>query len=160
MKNQYEVRGDTTAIYCESPEGLVEVYIDTEDLPLLLEKNWTWRCYYKTSNHMYCYGAQNTALHRFLMKPPKGAIVDHEDRNPLNNRRNKLSVVSSSESNRNRSVFKNNTSGYPGVTLNRKSGKWKSVLRINGKEMFLGYFEDVNDAIAIRKEAEAEYWGK
>lgn len=51
-------------------------------------------------------------LHRMIMKPPKGFIVDHIDGNGLNNTRENLRVVSHSENQRNRRHLRTNSQSY------------------------------------------------
>ena len=49
-------------------------------------------------------------------------------------------------------------SGYPGVTFHNSSKQWQARIRIGGgKEVYLGIRRNVNDAIALRKEAEKKY---
>lgn len=59
-------------------------------------------------------------LHRFLMTPPKGMVVDHINRNPLDNRRENLRICTHSQnimnSNRKGSL------GFIGVTKHGVSG--------------------------------------
>lgn len=35
--------------------------------------------------------------------------------------------------------------------------KWQALIRVESRFINLGYFEDINDAIAARKEAEIKY---
>jgi len=54
----------------------------------------------------------------------------------------------------NRRIPKNNTSGYAGVYFHKGNRKWKARICMNGKWVELGGFDDIKDAIRIRKEAE------
>lgn len=47
-------------------------------------------------------------------------------------------------------------SGVPGVTWHKQTGKWRARIKRNGKEISLGFFENLEDAICARKEAEAQ----
>ncbi len=47
----------------------------------------------------------------------------------------------------------NNTSGYPGVTI--QHGKWSVSICVNKYRYRLGAYDDLEDAIAVRKKAEA-----
>ena len=158
MKNDYKIEGDTTIIYCRYKDETVECYIDTSDLPLLMSKNWTWRAVDNGSKTLYVFG-NNLALHRFLMTAEKGSIIDHIDRNGLNNRRkSNLRVVTPTESVRNRMLFKNSTSGHPGVNWSAQYRKWKARIRVDGKDVYLGRFDTLEEAIRARKEGEEKYW--
>lgn len=57
----------------------------------------------------------------------------------------------------NRGDFKNNTSGYKGVSWDNKNKKWKAQIAINKKDIYLGEFININEAIKARKEAEEKY---
>lgn len=46
----------------------------------------------------------------------------------------------------------NNTSGYPGVTRAKK--KWRASVSYQGKRYILGYFYEIEDAIAARMDAQ------
>lgn len=54
----------------------------------------------------------------------------------------------------------NNTSGYKGVCWDKSKNKWISQIQVNKKNIRLGYFTNIEDAIKARKEAEEKYWVK
>lgn len=58
----------------------------------------------------------------------------------------------------NKRLYENNTSGHKGVSKRKKTGKWKSYIRVKGKLITLGEYEDIQDAINARKQAEKLYW--
>jgi hypothetical protein len=111
MKNQYQVRGDVTAIFLRQPDGsTAETLIDTADLPLLMATSCMW-CLAVNLTHGSTYviaslkhapGLWKTVyLHRFLLEPPAGLQVDHINRNSLDNRRANLRVVTASKNRQN-----------------------------------------------------------
>ena len=51
---------------------------------------------------------------------------------------------------------KNNTSGVRGVFRNKRRQKWQAQIKFQGKNRFLGYFDDLADAAEARREAEQE----
>lgn len=53
-----------------------------------------------------------------------------------------------------RKMQTNNTSGHTGVYWNGQRKKWSAEIRIEGKKRYLGSFENVEDAINARQEAE------
>lgn len=53
---------------------------------------------------------------------------------------------------------KNNTSGHKGVSWNKSHQKWQAYIGIHGKTIKLGYFDNIEDAIRVREEAEQEYF--
>jgi len=76
--------------------------------------------------------------------------VDHIDHNPTNNALSNLRAVTHQENNKNISLAKNNTSGFTGVSWNKKDKRWQAKVQINKKTIFVGGFvnaEEANDAI-------------
>lgn len=55
---------------------------------------------------------------------------------------------------------KNNTSGHKGVFWESNQGKWRAVISFQKKRHHLGYFDDIEKAIEVRKDAELKYFGK
>jgi hypothetical protein len=88
---------------------------------------------------------------------PEGYEVDHIDGCRTNNKLENLRVVTSAENGKNKAMPKNNTSGAVGVVWEKNAKKWRARISYKGREMSLGYFEDIEEAIRVRKEAEIEY---
>lgn len=84
--------------------------------------------------------------------------VDHKDTNTTNNKWDNLRVVTKSVNSRNRSVQKNNTSGVVGVSWHKARRKWQANIRVNGKQVSLGFFEYKEDAIFARMTAEKNFY--
>ncbi len=73
-------------------------------------------------------------------------MVDHWDRNPLNNQRDNLRYCTVGENNRNREKSPRNKTGYKGVTQT-KSGKFAAVIYAPiRKRVFLGTFDTAKEA--------------
>lgn len=53
-----------------------------------------------------------------------------------------------------------NTSGYKGVTWNKKRKKWQAQIQFKKKNYFLGYFDDKEEAYGARKAAEDQLFNK
>jgi hypothetical protein len=51
----------------------------------------------------------------------------------------------------------NNSSGVKGVMFLKSRGKWKAYIGFKGKQITLGYFEKLEDAVAARRLAEEKY---
>lgn len=84
-------------------------------------------------------------------------VIDHLDRDGCNNRFKNLRNVSRAENQRNQRMHKNNTSGTNGVSLNKKINKWIAHICDNSISIHLGAFDNIEDAIKIRKAAEVKY---
>lgn len=74
------------------------------------------------------------------------AEVDHINRNKADCRWANLRPACGSQNNYNKSLSRNNTSGFKGVTLKRSTGKWVASIRDNGRRIHLGTFEDPENA--------------
>jgi len=83
--------------------------------------------------------------------------VDHKDGNGLNNSPSNLRQVTPSQNNKNRKLPKNNTSGVIGVNYCSKTGKWQARIGANGRRVSLGYFDNLEDALRVRKMAESDF---
>lgn len=78
--------------------------------------------------------------------------IDHRDTNSLNNRWLNLREATRHQQMANRRTQSNNTSGYKGVGFNKKTGKWVSRIKVDGRVKFLGHFftpEDAHEAYKI-----------
>jgi hypothetical protein len=84
--------------------------------------------------------------------------VDHIDGNPLNNRIENLRVATYSENSRNQKKRKNNTTGYKGVSFNKKYKKYTASICLDGKVKALGSFNTPEEAYEIYKEAALKYY--
>ena len=88
---------------------------------------------------------------------PKGQI-DHINRNRSDNRIANLRDVSHKLNLQNKSKYSNNASGHSGVVWNKRASKWLARIAHNRKQIHLGYFNTIEEAISARKAAEKLYW--
>lgn len=90
---------------------------------------------------------KNWFIHKYIyeillnIKLEYGNIIDHINRNKLDNTRNNIRIVSFSENCRNRSKKPNASSKYIGVTYNKKSNIWQTSIIVN-KENFYAYYKN------------------
>lgn len=80
--------------------------------------------------------------------------IDHIDGNRGNNLLSNLRDVVSRENSKNQKLRKTNSSGVPGVSWNSRDHRWQAHISGNGKRIHLGYFTDLDSAVAARKAAE------
>lgn len=83
--------------------------------------------------------------------------IDHVNHIKTDNRIANLRCVSSQENNKNSSKRKDNTSGHVGVVWHKHLNKWQAQIKVNQKNIYLGLFEDLSEAIGARKQAEINY---
>lgn len=86
-------------------------------------------------------------LHNLALLPPPGVVVDHANRNPLDNRRCNLRRATRSQNNANR-VLPRGYTGLRGVHLGDRLGWYKAFITVNGKRKCLGVFKDKFEAAA------------
>jgi hypothetical protein len=90
---------------------------------------------------------------------PPETLFDHRDRDPLNNVRENLRVVSQSENLHNRGPQVNNTSGVKGVWT--RNGWHYAEIVVKGIKYRLGKYESLEEAKSVRDAAEKELvWGE
>ncbi len=85
-------------------------------------------------------------MHRVIMKAGKGIEVDHIDGNKLNNQRSNLRLATDCENKRNQKIYRNNTSGLKGVSWHKAHKKWTVQIGMNGRKVWLGQFDNREDA--------------
>jgi hypothetical protein len=86
--------------------------------------------------------------------------IDHRDGDATNNRWNNLRRATLSQNNANRRRPRQNTSGYKGVYLCRRSGKWRALIGSNGKVVYLGKFATPQAAHAAYLAAARKLFGE
>ncbi len=84
---------------------------------------------------------------------PSGQI-DHINGDTTDNRIENLRCVDNVENGRNRKVGINNTSGMMGVCWHKRRLAWQVSVKVNGKRNYYGYFDDIDEAQRVRKDAE------
>jgi hypothetical protein len=125
---------------------------------------WPW-CAMPSGSGFYAFRGGRSGeqkyiyLHRQLAGDPDGE-VDHINGNTLDCRMQNLRACTHQQNIANRRMQKNNTSGFVGVVWNRGRGKWQAQIKVTGKNLNLGLFDNIADAIAARVAAELKYFGQ
>lgn len=153
--NKFIIKDTYAIMLIESKTyGTKEVLIDIDKIDELSQIFWHVA---KAYNSYFCVvGWDKTVkkeikLHRYLTKCPSNLIVDHINRNPLDNRLKNLRCVSCSENQLNSSPRHNSLCQYKGIRL-RANGKYQARIMINKKEISIGHFNTLEDAIKARKQ--------
>lgn len=134
-----------------------EILIDRQDIDKTMKHSW---CISKTGYPVANINGRVTKLHRFILGLSVGeGIVDHKNGNPLDNRRENLRVCNAIENARNHGLNKNNISGMAGVSKTA-SGKWRARITVNRKEVRIGTYDTIVEAMEARREAERKYYGE
>ena len=93
---------------------------------------------------------QYIRMHNEIIGTQKNKETDHINRNKLDNRKDNLRIVTRSENSLNKDLQKNNTSGYKGISWNKKEKKWYSCIKINEKTVSLGRYKSIQGAWLAR----------
>lgn len=102
----------------------------------------------------------NEALHRTIMNPPEGMMIDHINGNTLDNRRDNLRICSNTQNQRNQQLSKRNTVGYKGVSWHQRHKKWIARIRVNNRLIHLGYYTDLIEGAKAYDVAAIKYYGE
>jgi hypothetical protein len=95
----------------------------------------------------------------FIENPDNKPFVDHIDNDKLNNNFNNLRWCTCQENNRNKSIQKNNTNKIKGVYFNKNANKYRAYIMIDGININLGYFKNIEDAKQARVQKVNEAFG-
>jgi hypothetical protein len=99
-------------------------------------------------------------MHREIMGAPKDLVVDHVDRDGLNNRRGNLRLCSAAENGRNTGSSARGTSKYKGVHWHKGARKWAAAIQYNKKVYHIGYFGDEVEAAEAYDKKAREFFGE
>lgn len=93
-------------------------------------------------------------MHRQIMAAPDRLVVDHLNRNGLDNQRANLRVCTPWENSGNTKLGRRNKTGEKGVYWNSKKQKYHAQVRAeDGKRYHLGYFDSLDEAAKAYKAA-------
>ena len=157
--NRYDLSGDYGVGYASNTNS--EFYFDLEDYDKI--KDYCWyesHSGYIESREKTEDGYKCIRMNRIVMDNPENKVVDHIKHNKLDNRKSYLRAIDECKNAINKSPYKNNTSGHVGIGFDTKSCKWRSSIRFKNKTIYLGLYDNIEDAIKARKEAEEKYFGE
>lgn len=154
-KNTYDLDGEYGVGYII--EGKV-FYFDKEDYNLIKDYYWNvFKGYVVSETNKQ---DVKTRMHRLIMNCiDKNLDVDHINHNTVDNRKENLRIVTRSQNQMNMQGRSNNTSGVAGVIFNKNANKWAVAIQKDNKRIHLGVFDNFDEAVKVRKEAEIKYFG-
>lgn len=85
-------------------------------------------------------------MHRFIVGDKPGFVIDHINRNSLDNRKENLRYVTISQNGWNTEKQKRNTTGFKGVRLDKRRNKFYPGITVNSQFFWGGYFDAAEDA--------------
>ena len=130
--------------------------IDDEDYPLIRDIKWF------ASYHYYKHEKKWPArvsgrnenktilLHRLITNAPDLIVVDHINRNPLDNRKCNLRLTTNDKNLVNRRIASHNKCGVKGVYFEKSRRKWVAHITFGKKRILIGRYADLKSAEAAR----------
>ena len=155
IKNKYNLNGEFGVGYASNTNK--EFYFDLDDFYKIKDYRWAER---PDGYLISMTTGENIRMHRLIMNVKRDFVVDHINHNTLDNRKENLRICNQHENSKNCIKHKNNTSGTSGVSLIKTSNRWRAYIYLNGKQINLGVYKNINDATKARKDAEIKYFGE
>lgn len=137
--------------------------VDDVDADLALVK---WYAYPVGRRGFYarrCVGTRErkwVKLHQVIAKRLGCELVDHKNRDGLDNRRENLRPATKRQNAANHGRNRNNASGYKGVSWCNRERKWRACIRVDYKRKSLGYYADPAEAARAYDAAAAVAFGE
>lgn len=143
--------------FIELYKGRGHVIVDEKRFDELVKHRWTLST---VGYAMRSLGRGNyQSMHSYLMPVAAPLITDHIDGDQLDNRESNLRAVTKAQNAMNSKIFSHNKSGHKGV-CRHKNGRWRAFIMVNQRQIHLGHFKKMEDAIAARKQGEEKYFGE
>lgn len=148
--------------------GSFLVMVDDQDDALLLSVKWGIHVrgdgsikQVKTGRRNTSGGTETRSLHRMLLDPGPGMVVDHKNGNPLDNRRGNLRACTQRQNTRNQKIKSRKANDLPaGVTVDRRGRFMARISDDSGNRLYLGTFGTAEEASAARSGAECAIYGE
>lgn len=135
--------------------------VDDEDFEYLNQFLWCFDGNYAVRRITVEKGVyKKIYLHHVIFPIKKGFQVDHKNTNKLDNQKNNLRYATHAENVRNKKIISTNTTGYKGVTFNKRAGKFVAQITVNNKNIFLGYFIKAEEAAVAFDLAATKFYKK
>lgn len=127
--------------------GTVKVLVDEKDSHLLQNFSWTLvsgkidgKPYVVFSRTKACGDLRHKKFHRVILEAPPNLVVDHINRNTLDNRRKNLRLIHKSKNVLNASKRKTAIGKYKGVHFATKLAKFIAQIQFENKKIHIGVF--------------------
>lgn len=160
IRNKYDLSGEYGIGYTQKGE---EFYFDLEDYDKIKDYQWvTKNGYYETIAWNPSDSSQHKLrLHRLIMGVENikdfNCQVDHINHNKADNRKENLRIVNNIQNGFNKITWREDGSKI-GVRLEKN--KWLASITVDGNVVKLGKYDNYEDAVQARIDAEKKYWGQ
>lgn len=155
-RNEYEILGDEVRVSLRNSDE--KMICDIEDWNKL--KDYTWLL--AKNGYAVTHKGKNVNMlsyfHAEVLQRTLGSVIDHINKNKLDNRKCNLRVTTQQVNSINSTTRKDNTSGVKGVRKRKDTGKWSASITYNHRTIYLGCYDTLKDAVSARKAAEEKYF--
>lgn len=158
--NKYDLSGECGVGYDHKNNSFL---FDLSDYNKIKIFRWIVADGYVKAYSLRIFNKKMIYLHRTILdlNNDEETIVDHVNRIPSDNRRKNLRISTQSQNIINRSISDRNSTGFIGVDWMKNRNKYRArIVNNNGKEIHLGVFDNINDAVCARLIAEKTYYGE
>lgn len=141
--------------------GLTRGYfavVDAADYAWLSRYKWTALVAGSKVYAIRAHKGKTILMHREIMQPPDGLVVDHIDGNGLNNRRSNMRACTR-EQNLYNSRPRNKRSKHKGVRYCEERDNWIAEITRRGHKFHLGTFDDEIEAARAYDRRAVELFG-
>lgn len=142
-----------------------EAIVDDKDYEWLSQ--WKWHALvcptkvYAMRNSKPVNGKRHhIMMHRIINETPDGFDTDHDNGNGIDNRRKNLRTASRSQNMWNRNKNRKGSSKFKGVFWHKQHQKWYARIQFKKRNMFIGLFDDEDDAGEARRKKAEELFGE
>jgi len=129
--------------------------VDAADYEALNRYNWRFYNGYAARQEQ----RKTIYMHRQIMQPPEGMMVDHANHNKLDNRQANLRICTRRENILNQAAKSISASRFKGVEYRKDRDTCFARIRVNGKRRWLGTFENEVAAARAYDRAAVEHLG-
>ncbi|MBN2133457.1 MAG: HNH endonuclease, partial [Sedimentisphaerales bacterium] len=131
-------------------------YVDAADYEWLSRYTWYLQNGYPARRAK----GKIVLMHADIMKPPKGMMVDHINHNKMDNTRVNLRNCTRQQNIHNARKHRDGRSRYKGVIYRKDMKKWGARIYYEGKQIWLGSYDDEVDAARAYDRGAAQYFGQ
>lgn len=169
MINQHETKRPVTVCQCGAhafvflTKGRVAL-ISPQDAKFV--GRWSWSALVTSAGSVSAVRRENGTgnfyyMHREIVQPKEGFVVDHKNRDTLDNRRENLRPCTPAQNSWNsRSKRKVKSTPYKGVNLDKATGRYQAMVKKDGKKHHLGRFKTSLEAALAYDAASLELFGE
>lgn len=157
--NKYDLSGEFGIGFTSQPDsyGRCEFYFDKEDYDKIKDYTWSFN-----NDYLRDTKDRSIAMHQLILPTEDGYIPEHihGSQTKNDNRKSNLRPATQTQNIMNTKVRTDNTSGVKGVRWRKDTNKWTATIWVNKKCISLGCFNNFEEAVKARKNAEEKYFGE